>query len=50
MDHVIHFGVSGSGFNGSYVLFDGNSNADSGYYGAMNPFRYVLWFLIRLPG
>ena len=42
MDHVIHFGVSGSGFNGSYVLFDANSNADSGYYGAMNPDRYVL--------
>ena len=42
MDHVIHFGVAGSGFNGSYVLFDGSNNADSGYYGAMNPDRYIL--------
>jgi GH35 family endo-1,4-beta-xylanase len=42
MDHIISWGVSGSGWQGSYVLFDGNSNADSGYYGAMNPNRYVL--------
>jgi len=42
MDHIISWGVSGSGWQGSYVLFDSNSNADSGYYGAMNPNRYVL--------
>lgn len=42
MNHVISWGTSGSGWQGSYVLFDGSSNADSGYYGAMNPDRYVL--------
>lgn len=42
MDHIISWGVSGSGWQGSYVLFDSQSNADSGYYGAMNPNRYVL--------
>jgi hypothetical protein len=42
MDHIISWGVAGSGWQGSYVLFDGNSNADAGYYGAMNPNRYVL--------
>jgi GH35 family endo-1,4-beta-xylanase len=42
VDHIISWGVAGSGWQGSYVLFDANSNADSGYYGAMNPNRYVL--------
>ena len=42
IDHIISWGVSGSGWQGSYVLFDSQSNADSGYYGAMNPDRYVL--------
>ena len=42
MDHIISWGVAGSGWQGSYVLFDSNNNADSGYYGAMNPNRYVL--------
>jgi GH35 family endo-1,4-beta-xylanase len=42
MDHVISWGLAGSGWQGSYVLFDSNSNADSGYYGAMNPNRYIL--------
>jgi GH35 family endo-1,4-beta-xylanase len=42
MNHVISWGTSGSGWQGSYVLFDGNSDADSGYYGAMNPDRYIL--------
>lgn len=42
IDHIISWGVSGSGWQGSYVLFDGQSNANSGYYGAMNPDRFVL--------
>jgi len=42
IDHIISWGVAGSGWQGSYVLFDGSSNADSGYYGAMNPDRYIL--------
>ncbi len=42
IDHIISWGVSGSGWQGSYVLFDGQSNANAGYYGAMNPDRFVL--------
>jgi GH35 family endo-1,4-beta-xylanase len=42
MDHVISWGTSGAGWQGAYVLFDGSSNADSGYYGTMNPDRYIL--------
>ncbi|GAA0585795.1 hypothetical protein GCM10010172_83790 [Paractinoplanes ferrugineus] len=42
VDHVISWGVSGSGWQGSYVLFDGQENADSGYYGAVKPNRFIL--------
>ena len=42
MDHVISWGTAGAGWQGAYVLFDGSSNADSGYYGTMNPDRYIL--------
>lgn len=42
IDHIISWGVSGSGWQGSYVLFDSQGNANSGYYGAMNPDRYIL--------
>ncbi|MNO44111.1 Endo-1,4-beta-xylanase A precursor [compost metagenome] len=42
IDHIISWGVSGSGWQGSYVLFDGQSNANAGYYGAMNPDRFIL--------
>ncbi len=42
VDHIISWGVQGSGWQGSYVLFDGNGNANAGYYGAMNPDRYIL--------
>ncbi|MGN7764793.1 S-layer homology domain-containing protein [Paenibacillus sp. 22594] len=42
IDHIITWGVSGSGWQGSYVLFDGQSNANAGYYGAMNPDRFIL--------
>ncbi|WP_438448073.1 S-layer homology domain-containing protein [Gorillibacterium sp. sgz5001074] len=42
IDHIISWGVSGSGWQGSYVLFDSQSNANAGYYGAMNPDRFVL--------
>jgi GH35 family endo-1,4-beta-xylanase len=40
--HVLSWGVSGSGWQGSYVLFDGSSNANAGYYGTMNPNRFLL--------
>lgn len=41
IDHIISWGVSGSGWQGSYVLFDGQSNANAGYYGAMKPDRFI---------
>lgn len=42
IDHIISWGVSGSGWQGSYVLFDSQSNANAGYYAAANPDRYIL--------
>jgi GH35 family endo-1,4-beta-xylanase len=42
IDHVISWGVAGEGWQGSYVLFDSQSNANAGYYGAMNPDRFIL--------
>jgi len=43
IDHIISWGIAGSGWQGSYVLFD-NSNpprANSGYYGVMNPDMFI---------
>jgi len=42
VDHIISWGVSGSGWQGSYVLFDTQSNANGGYYGAVKPDRFIL--------
>lgn len=42
IDHIISWGVSGSGWQGSYVLFDSEDNANAGYYGAVNPDRFIL--------
>lgn len=41
IDHIMSWGVSGSGWQGSYVLFDGQGNANAGYYGAMDPDRFI---------
>ena len=41
IDHIISWGVAGSGWQGSYVLFDEKSNANAGYYGAMDPDRFI---------
>ncbi|MFM9327320.1 cadherin-like beta sandwich domain-containing protein [Paenibacillus mesotrionivorans] len=41
IDHIISWGVAGSGWQGSYVLFDGQNNANAGYYGAMDPDRFI---------
>jgi hypothetical protein len=41
MNHAINWGQSGAGWQGAYVLFDGSLKADSGYYGAMNPDRFI---------
>ena len=42
VDHIISWGVSGSGWQNSYVLFDSSSRANSGYYGVMNPDKYIV--------
>jgi len=42
IDHIISWGSQGSGWQGSYVLFDSQGNANAGYYGAMNPDRFIL--------
>ncbi|MBE5960551.1 MAG: hypothetical protein E7256_04065 [Lachnospiraceae bacterium] len=42
IDHIMSWGVAGSGWQGSYVLFDQNNNANAGYYGAMDPDRFIL--------
>lgn len=42
IDHIISWGVSGSGWQGSYVLFDSEDNANAGYYGAVKPDRFIL--------
>ncbi|WP_159887573.1 endo-1,4-beta-xylanase [Paenibacillus puerhi] len=42
IDRIISWGVAGSGWQGSYVLFDSQSNANAGYYGAVNPDRFIL--------
>ena len=42
IDHIISWGVAGEGWQGSYVLFDGQSNANAGYYGAADPDRFIL--------
>ncbi len=41
-NHATNWGQSGAGWQGAYVLFDGSLKADSGYYGAMNPNRFIL--------
>jgi len=44
MDHIISWGLTGSGWQGSYVLFDDSdpARANSGYYGVMNPDMFIL--------
>jgi GH35 family endo-1,4-beta-xylanase len=42
IDHIISWGVAGSGWQGSYVLFNGQSNANQGYYGVMDPDRFIV--------
>lgn len=41
IDHVISWGVNGSGWQGSYVLFDEKGMANAGYYGVMDPERFI---------
>jgi GH35 family endo-1,4-beta-xylanase len=42
IDHVISWGLAGSGWQGSYVLFNAEQNGNQGYYGVMNPDKFIL--------
>jgi GH35 family endo-1,4-beta-xylanase len=41
IDHIISWGLAGSGWQGSYVLFNGKQNANQGYYGVMDPDKFI---------
>jgi GH35 family endo-1,4-beta-xylanase len=41
IDHIISWGLAGSGWQGSYVLFNGQQMANQGYYGVMDPDRFI---------
>jgi GH35 family endo-1,4-beta-xylanase len=41
IDHVIFWGLFGSGWNHSYVPFDHNQMASQAYYGIMDPERFI---------
>jgi GH35 family endo-1,4-beta-xylanase len=41
IDHVISWGRAGSGWQNSYILFNSESQANQGYYGVMNPDRFI---------
>jgi GH35 family endo-1,4-beta-xylanase len=41
IDHVIIWGQAGSGFQRSYVPFDHEEMASQGYYGIMNPDKFI---------
>jgi GH35 family endo-1,4-beta-xylanase len=42
IDHIISWGLAGSGWQNSYVLFNSISNANQGYYGVMDPDRFIV--------
>jgi len=42
IDHVISWGTAGSGWQGSYVLFNSLEQANQGYYGIMSPDRFIM--------
>jgi len=41
IDHVIIWGVAGWGWQNSYVLFNEKQQANQGYYGIMDPDRFI---------
>jgi GH35 family endo-1,4-beta-xylanase len=41
IDHIISWGTAGSGWQGSYVLFNGDQKANQGYYGVMDPDKFI---------
>jgi hypothetical protein len=42
IDHIISWGLTGSGWQNSYVLFNSQSRANQGYYGVMDPDRFIV--------
>jgi GH35 family endo-1,4-beta-xylanase len=42
IDHIISWGLAGSGWQGSYVLFNTEQHANQGYYGVMNPDKFIV--------
>ena len=41
IDHIIHWGAAGGGWQNSYVLFNEQEQANQGYYGIMDPDRFI---------
>jgi len=41
IDHIVHWGAFGSGWQNSYVLFNFDEYANKGYYGIMDPQKYI---------
>jgi GH35 family endo-1,4-beta-xylanase len=41
LDHVISWGISGCGWQNSYVLFNHQEEANQAYYGIMDPDRFI---------
>jgi len=41
IDHVIFWGWAGAGWQNSYVLFNSELQANQGYYGVMDPDRFI---------
>ncbi|MDR0457315.1 MAG: endo-1,4-beta-xylanase [Treponema sp.] len=41
IDHIINWGTAGSGWQNSYVLFNDKQQANQGYYGIMDPDRFI---------
>ncbi|MDR1325489.1 MAG: endo-1,4-beta-xylanase [Treponema sp.] len=42
IDHIISWGLAGSGWQGSYVLFNSEQQANQGYYGVMDPDKFIV--------
>jgi hypothetical protein len=41
IDHVIIWGSAGSGWKNSYLPFNDKGQANQGYYGIMDPDRFI---------
>ena len=42
IDRIIHWGIAGFGWQNSYLLFNHEENVNKGYYGAMNPHKFIM--------